>query len=59
MSFIIRVRATGESKVECARDTQSSLRGYLESVPALQHLQELNDPKTLAYAWARRAPEPK
>jgi hypothetical protein len=58
-SWVIRDTRTGEPKLEsfdkakCEHILKCAASHY-EIVPILQHLQEINRPGTLVYAWARR-----
>lgn len=54
MSWIIRVKQTGEPIIEVFRKPKYELCEKYELVPVLQHLQELNRPGTLAREWMMR-----
>jgi hypothetical protein len=51
--FIIRHRVTGAVRMETQADLSAKLRPEWESVPVLQHLQEINRQGTLAYKAIR------
>lgn len=59
-SWIIRNRVTGEVIAETwLPHVVAALNiAKYEAVPVLQHLQEVNRPGTLAYAWIRREAHP-
>lgn len=58
-SWVIRNKETGEAVMETFdRHTAESINhAKYEAVPALQHLQELNNPQSQAGAYSRRAGE--
>lgn len=60
ISWVIREKSTGHAITE-VKDSEKMRAGLkhlkpkFEAVPVLQHLQELNDPTSLASQWMRRA----
>jgi hypothetical protein len=52
-SWIIRKVKTGEAVLEVWCEAKPNVVTQYEAVPVLQHLHDLNNPGTKAYAWAR------